>query len=699
MFAKSEQEAIKWAEIGAGVIGTFGDALKPETFYEAVNETLSLGEATGAFVQMLEGKGQSVEAFNAQLQSLTTAEEKRNFVLETSNNLMGEAGKAYREQMGNIIAYRNSQTDLNTAMSQAGNAVLPLNTAINNLGASLFNALTPALNAIVPYLVTFVDMISKAVNWVLKFFSVLSGGKSASASVASVSSGMASASTGASNLQKNTEGATGAVEKLKRSTSGFDELNVMADNSSSGGGGGASGGGGGGANVGEVDTSGMTSALDETSGKIEELVEKIKGKIAELKDIFSPTITAWSDAFKGMDWEGIASGFIGGFENVKQTFLSLGSYVIEEFIPTLVNSFSENLAPVITDVFGFQLEQAGLDFQALSAIVQDATDNLIIPSLEHFKTVSTDTFKIVGDNWSKFGGDFLKQAEELRGNIRDIVTQLYDNIIKPVVENVIQKANEIWQGIKPHIDNIVGSLMEIGTEIMILFNKFIKPLVDKIITFVAPSIKSAVDTIGNIVKTVTTSIAGIIDGLITTIKGIVKFVVGVFTGDWKKAWQGVKDVFSGIWKSLSTALKTPVNLVIDLINGLISGVVAGINGVIGVLNKIKFTVPDWVPGLGGKSMGFNVNTVTAPKIPKLATGGIVTAETLACIGEGNKKEAVLPLEQNTQWMDILADRIASRNNTPSRIVLTLDGKELGWANINSINDIVRQTGSLPLAIV
>ena len=118
-----------------------------------------------------------------------------------------------------------------------------------------------------------------------------------------------------------------------------------------------------------------------------------------------------------------------------------------------------------------------------------------------------------------------------------------------------------------------------------------------------------------------------------------------------------------------------------------------------MLNKIKFTVPDWVPGLGGKTMGFSVNTVTAPKIPKLATGGIVTAETLARIGEGNKKEAVLPLEQNTQWMDILADRIANRNNTPSRIVLTLDGKELGWANINSINEITKQIGTIPLAIV
>ena len=83
--------------------------------------------------------------------------------------------------------------------------------------------------------------------------------------------------------------------------------------------------------------------------------------------------------------------------------------------------------------------------------------------------------------------------------------------------------------------------------------------------------------------------------------------------------------------------------------------------------------------------------------PAMATGGIVTRATTALIGE-NGREAVLPLENNTEWMDSLADRIASRNNTPSKIVLALDGRELGWANINSINSITRQTGSLQLTL-
>lgn len=88
--------------------------------------------------------------------------------------------------------------------------------------------------------------------------------------------------------------------------------------------------------------------------------------------------------------------------------------------------------------------------------------------------------------------------------------------------------------------------------------------------------------------------------------------------------------------------------------------------------------------------------VSNGSVPKMATGGIVTSSTLANIGEAGR-EAVLPLENNTGWMDTLADRIASRNGAPGKIVLELDGKELGYATINSINDITRQTGSLQLA--
>ena len=473
---------------------------------------------------------------------------------------------------------------------------------------------------------------------------------------------------------------------------------TRADSSSgSSGGGGSGGGGGGGLDNGEViDTSAVGGALDETSGKIEAFIEKMKSYGESLKNVFQPTIDAWSTAFTSINWAGIGEAFMGGFEHIKNAFMTLGLYVGEEFIPQMVNSFSTNLAPVIADVFGFELEQAALDFQFLASIVEDATANLIIPALDHLKTVSTDTFTMVGDNWKEFGGNFKAQAEKLRDGIRDIVGELYENIIKPVVENIINKATEIWTEIKPTIDKIIGTVLEIGTILMEFFNRVVKPLVEKIVAFVAPAIKNAVDTIGNVVKTVIGTITKIISGVLDVVKGVLNFLMGVFTLDWKRCWEGIKQILSGIWTTIVAVVKAPINLIIDLINGLIGGVVAGINGVIGVINKINFTVPDWVPGLGGKKMGFNLNTVSAPKIPKLATGGIVMSETLARIGEGNKKEAVLPLEQNTGWMDMLADRIAQRNNTPSKIVLTLDGKELGWASINSINDITKQTGGLPL---
>ena len=116
---------------------------------------------------------------------------------------------------------------------------------------------------------------------------------------------------------------------------------------------------------------------------------------------------------------------------------------------------------------------------------------------------------------------------------------------------------------------------------------------------------------------------------------------------------------------------------------IINGFISAINFAIGIINKIP---------------GVSINTLRYLDVPKLATGGITTGATMAMIGERGR-EAVLPLENNTGWMDILADRIAARNNSPSKIVLQVGEKELGWATINSINDITKQTGGLQLHLV
>ena len=166
--------------------------------------------------------------------------------------------------------------------------------------------------------------------------------------------------------------------------------------------------------------------------------------------------------------------------------------------------------------------------------------------------------------------------------------------------------------------------------------------------------------------------------------------------DWfKQAWKDIKGFFSdaGDWfagvgkkvgEALSGAFKSVINWVLEKIEGLVNGVFKMVNKGIDILNAVP---------------GINITKLQLIEIPKLAKGGITTGNTIANIGEDGYKEAVLPLERNTEWMDTLADRINQRNNTPSKIVLMVDGTELGYAAINGINGITQQTGRIQLNLI
>lgn len=108
--------------------------------------------------------------------------------------------------------------------------------------------------------------------------------------------------------------------------------------------------------------------------------------------------------------------------------------------------------------------------------------------------------------------------------------------------------------------------------------------------------------------------------------GVIDFIRGVFTGDWERAWKGVQNIFGGIFDYIVAMAKAPLNGVIGLLNMAISG----INSLIRGLNNIRFSVPSWVPGLGGKSFGINIGTIG--KIPYLAKGGILSQGS-AIVGE------------------------------------------------------------------
>lgn len=148
LLADSEEEAAKWAGLATGVVGTFGDALKPETFFEAANETIKLGEATGAYVQMLEGTGMSVDEFNAGLAACSTESEKQAYMLKISEQQLGAAGKAYEEQAGSILDAREASASLNDALAELGAVAEPIMTTLTLLAADLLKEMHPFLTVI-----------------------------------------------------------------------------------------------------------------------------------------------------------------------------------------------------------------------------------------------------------------------------------------------------------------------------------------------------------------------------------------------------------------------------------------------------------------------------------------------------------------------------------------------------------------------
>lgn len=149
--------------------------------------------------------------------------------------------------------------------------------------------------------------------------------------------------------------------------------------------------------------------------------------------------------------------------------------------------------------------------------------------------------------------------------------------------------------------------------------------------------------------------------------GILDFITGVFTGDWEKAWEGVKKIFKGIWNGIVMVLESAINLIIK-----------GINWLIDKLNKIHFDIPDWVPIIGGKSFGINIPLVSEVSLPRLATGAVIppNREFMAVLGDQKSGTNIeTPLETMVQaFRQALSDGGYSGNN---EAVLVLDKEVLG----------------------
>lgn len=237
---------------------------------------------------------------------------------------------------------------------------------------------------------------------------------------------------------------------------------------------------------------------------------------------------------------------------------------------------------------------------------------------------------------------FTEKIQDCGGNIveglftgivdafKGIGAWLYDHVLTPFIEGFkncfgIHSPSKVMAEIGGYIiQGLYNAVSEGIAKIKEIFTKLLN------------AVKGVFKGIGKWFKKTFSDAFG---GVKTILNGIIMFVKSIFTGNWKKAWQGVKKIFKGVWDTLYSVVKAPINLIIGAVNKMTSAIESAVNWIIDGINSLSFDVPDWVPGIGGETFGFDLDTISIPEIPKLATGGLATEPTLAMVGDNRNAKA------------------------------------------------------------
>ena len=214
------------------------------------------------------------------------------------------------------------------------------------------------------------------------------------------------------------------------------------------------------------------------------------------------------------------------------------------------------------------------------------------------------------------GAAFLPVLTQLMTTLGPIVTKLAPTFAK-VIEGLAPIVIKLVDALLPLIEAILPPLLDLFTALM----PVIQPIIDLLTVLLVPIIKVLAFVLGGLVKLFLPLINGFAD-----------------------MGKGITNAFTGI----GTWFKKTINVWIGIFEAFTNGVIDGINLIPNALNSLKFKVPDWVPFIGGQTLGFKIPTFKHIKIPRLADGGVVMPSpggSIVNVAEAGKAEAIIPLDR------------------------------------------------------
>lgn len=574
---------------------------------------------------------------------------------------LGEIGKSVKSALkstflmaGLYAVFRGVRTVIENATS----ANKEFDASVKQIKGNLQVAFTPIVNAIMPALNTLASGLATATKAIASFISGLFG------------------TTYKKSLEaaKKVEAVGKKAKENSRFLASFDEMNVASDNSSDSNA----------SNLAELDSEGDKTA-EGIGNKIREQIKKgfalLKKQFANVKKYFdtnfapifaeigkkfAPVIEgfkdnmskAWSDMatlaepFKNYIVNNLTPALQTAFQYVGTVASGLGDTFNLVFgqmwdnviFPTL-EKMTTTVLPLLTDQWTAMADVMTTTFNTIKPLFDKVFTTGIMPVLETLRDIWSKLWDSSAKVWDKYGKPTMEAIKSLVTSVGDTVMKVYESLIQPVVKWVCDSLKSMWDSaIKPIYEKTAAVISKIIQCINTVWVNFLKPCVDWIVKTMGPLISNVLNAIKNVFDTVFSYIGTVVGTALDTFGGLLDFITGVFSGDWDKAWNGIKDTVKAVWDGIWGVIKSTVNLIIDGINMLWTGIYTVVKGIVDAIGGVAGAIGD----LFGQDWHFSMPE-NPPLIPKLAKGGLAYAPTLAMVGDnrnvGTDPEVIAPLSK------------------------------------------------------
>lgn len=326
---------------------------------------------------------------------------------------------------------------------------------------------------------------------------------------------------------------------------------------------------------------------------------------------------------------------------IKGRFAVTVADIFSVFRGDTAKQITANLMAIFTDSFLGIKEigwQAGNDILYMITEPINENKDLIKQTLEGlFEPISNVLGTVkqgIQDTFSKFWevyDQYIKPAVE---NIKDGFSSILETIlkvwnenVKPILDEWASRFDVLWkEHLQPMVNNFLEFFGKLINGISTLWNTWMVPIINWIVANVIPVLSPIFETIGNLFMDVFGIISDILNGVWQVLGGLIDFIVGVFTGDWEKAWNGIKSIFSGIWTMIKGILEGIWNAIKDIVKGAIDYVKNYIHMVMSgikstwesIWNGIKFFVSNIWNGI--KNIFSNVGQWFSDKFQQAYNG-------------------------------------------------------------------------------